>query len=272
MAEPAITVRAVHDSGTPNTPPTRYVIHATAGGRGFPRESAAGVARSTGVYFQQQIAGGSAHYIHDIAGEEHCVPENVIAWHAPPNQYSIGDEICADPSYTRAQWLDPAVWPAVHRSAVRCREVCDRYGIPKVKLSPADLLAGKHGICGHVDVSNAWHQSTHWDPGPNFPWDKYMQEVNGSTPAPPAPAPTPVTNLPTLKYGDRSAAVSHLQSFMTHTFPSYNNYPVTGLYGDLTKAGIAEFQRRVAITGPDADGSIVGPQTNAALYKFGYRV
>jgi hypothetical protein len=180
MAEPPITVRAAHDSGTPNLPPTRYVVHCTAGGRGYPRESAPGTAAATARYFATQAAGGSAHYIHDAGGdEEHCVPENVIAWHAPPNPQSIGDEICGEPTYTREQWLSDQVWPAVLASAVRCREVCDRYGIPKVKLGPADLLAGAHGVCGHVDVSNTWHQSTHWDPGPNFPWDRYMAAVNG---------------------------------------------------------------------------------------------
>jgi peptidoglycan hydrolase-like protein with peptidoglycan-binding domain len=87
-------------------------------------------------------------------------------------------------------------------------------------------------------------------------------------------APTPVdpnTSLPTLSYGQTSDAVTHLQRFMVSHFPSYNKYTPTGYYGDQTKAGIAEFQKRVGITGSDADGSIVGPRTNAALYKYGYR-
>lgn len=193
MAEPPVTVRAAHDSGTPNQTPTRYVVHCTAGGLGFPRESAAGRARGTADYFARETSGGSAHYVHDAGGaEEHCVPEAVIAWHAPPNQYSVGDEICGEPTYTRDQWLSPEVWPALQASARRCREVCDRYGIPKVKLSPADLLAGRHGICGHVDVSQAWHQSSHWDPGPNFPWDRYLAEVNGGVPVPLPPPPPAV--------------------------------------------------------------------------------
>jgi peptidoglycan hydrolase-like protein with peptidoglycan-binding domain len=59
---------------------------------------------------------------------------------------------------------------------------------------------------------------------------------------------------------------------MTRVFPSYNRYTPTGFYGDLTKAGLAEFQFRVGITGSDADGSIVGPRTTAALARFGIRV
>jgi hypothetical protein len=66
----------------------------------------------------------------------------------------------------------------VQRAAARARDLCDRYGLPLVKLTPADLLAGKHGICGHVDVSQAWHQSDHSDPNnTTFPWDRFMAEV-----------------------------------------------------------------------------------------------
>lgn len=45
----------------------------------------------------------------------------------------------------------------------------------------ADLKAGRRGICGHVDVTDAWHQSDHDDPGPWFPWDKFMAVVNGGS-------------------------------------------------------------------------------------------
>lgn len=198
MAEPPVTVRAVHDSGAGNLPPTRVVIHATNSNVGFPRGTRAGQALATARYFQLASARGSAHYIMDVAGEEHCLPDNVIAWHAPPNSRSIGIEICAEggnPSvapktYTRAQWLDPQVWPALKLAAERTWEICVRYGIPAVRLSPADLKAGKRGICGHVDVSQAFHQTDHSDPGPEFPWPEFMAAVTGGAAPAPAPAKT----------------------------------------------------------------------------------
>jgi hypothetical protein len=100
-----------------------------------------------------------------------------------------------------------------------------------------------------------------------------QREIGGGAPVPPPPPPPtdPAASLPTLSYGQTSEAVRHLQQFMVSHFPSYNKYTPTAFYGDLTKAGVAEFQRRVGITGSDADGSIVGPRTNAALYKYGYR-
>jgi hypothetical protein len=116
-----------------------------------------------------------------------------VAWHAPPNPHSIGIEICADggsaaayrknpkANYTRAQWLSPQVWPAVQRAASRTRELCDRFNIPKVQLTVAEVAAGKPGICGHVDVSEAFGMTDHSDPGPNFPWVEFMHEVNGTS-------------------------------------------------------------------------------------------
>jgi len=89
-------------------------------------------------------------------------------------------------------------------------------------------------------------------------------------------SPPPVAagaELPTLSYGMRDdARVAHLQRFLVDTFPSYaGGLPTTGNYLDQTKAVVAEFQRRAGVTGPDADGSVVGPRTNAALAGFGYR-
>jgi N-acetyl-anhydromuramyl-L-alanine amidase AmpD len=63
------------------------------------------------------------------------------------------------------------------RAATLTAEKCIAYGIPVTKIFPADLLAGKRGICGHVDVTNAWHQSDHTDPGPDFPWASFLASV-----------------------------------------------------------------------------------------------
>lgn len=212
MAEPSITVRATFSDTARggNLPVTRVVIHATAGGQGYPSESRAGVAHATALYFAGRKAGGSAHYIMDASGaEEHCVPDDVVAYHAPPNKGSIGIEICAEPSYTREQWLSPQVWPAVQAAARRARELCDRYGLPRTRLLPADLLAGQHGVCAHVDVSNAWHQSTHWDTGPNFPWPEFMAEVNAQPTPSPSPTPSEEDDMPQavttqIKTGERA--------------------------------------------------------------------
>lgn len=201
MAEPAITVRAAHDSGSPNGPINRIVIHLTAGSAVYPTTALAPAAAGTAHYFTLAATPGSAHYVHDTGtAEQHCVPDNTVAWHAPPNPRSIGQEICGDPSWSRNEFLDARVAPALIHAAARTRELCDRFGVPKVKIDAGQLLAGARGVCGHVDVSNAWHQSTHWDPGPNFPWDFYMAQVAGGTPLPPPKVPgTPL--VPAWPFG-----------------------------------------------------------------------
>lgn len=197
MAEPAITVRAAHDSGTPNTPINRIVIHLTSGSLVYPQAALAPAAAETAHYFTTEGAGGSAHYVQDAGGpEQHCVPDGTIAWHAPPNQHSIGQEICGHPSWTRAQFLDPRLAVSLDHAAARTRELCDRFGVPKVKIDAGQLAAGARGVCGHIDVSTAWHQTDHWDPGPAFPWDIYMAKVNGGTPPPPPKVPgTPLVPM-----------------------------------------------------------------------------
>jgi len=59
-----------------------------------------------------------------------------------------------------------------------------------------------------------------------------------------------------------------LQKFMIKAFPSYNQYEATGYFGDLTDAGIREFQKR---TGLEVDGK-VGPLTKAKLAEYGLKL
>jgi hypothetical protein len=56
--------------------------------------------------------------------------------------------------------------------------------VPAIKVGPSELKAGQRGICSHKDVSDAWHQSDHWDPGTGFPWTNFMALVTGGDIAP----------------------------------------------------------------------------------------
>lgn len=185
-------IQARHHGGNSNTPVTRLVIHATCPDVGYPSASKAGRAVSTAHYFAEATRPASAHYVCDIATTVQCLSEEVIGYHAPPNSHSIGIEICADGgshasfetashAYSREQWLSPQVWPAVERAAILARDICQRHRIPVRKLSTAQVKAGMSGICGHDNVSDAFHQSDHDDPGPYFPWDEFIAAVQGKT-------------------------------------------------------------------------------------------
>jgi N-acetyl-anhydromuramyl-L-alanine amidase AmpD len=119
----------------------------------------------------------SAHYNVDVDSIVQSVRENDIAYHAPPNTHSIGVEHAGYARQSRAQWLDDYGQKMLRLSAGLVAELLVKYDLPAVFLSPADLRAGKRGITTHANVSKAWGQTTHTDPGPDFPIDWYMARV-----------------------------------------------------------------------------------------------
>lgn len=82
---------------------------------------------------------------------------------------------------TAAYWNTPYTGMMLDLSAEQIAIWCHKYGIPPVRLTPADLLAGRSGICGHVDVHDAWPADTsHWDPGPAWPWAKHLALIQAA--------------------------------------------------------------------------------------------
>ena len=90
----------------------------------------------------------------------------------------------------------------------------------------------------------------------------------GAPIASPSGAGTPAT----LKQGDVGPAVERLQIWLNASYPAYSKLDTKPQrYGPQTVAAIREFQRRSGVTGSDANGTIIGPRTWAALIAAGYR-
>jgi hypothetical protein len=160
-----------HDSGNGNLPINRIVVHCTAG-------ADAKGARGTARYFQMESATGSAHAITDPNELVISAYDNVVCWHAPPNPHTLGIEICcSQDNQGKGHWDLPSHQAMLKRAAKWVAEKAKLYNVPIVRLNPDALKDGKRGICGHVDVSLAFHQSTHEDPGPYFPWATFMALV-----------------------------------------------------------------------------------------------
>lgn len=151
----------------------RIVIHCTVSptGRGW--------ARKIANYFQSANAGGSAHYVVDAYEIVKTLPESTVAYHAPPNTGSIGVELCDWQKGKPSRWEDAEHVAMLTLAAPLVRDIAEQHDIPLVWLSPADLRAGKRGVCGHVDVSRAWGRTDHGDPhmGGPFPTNKFMDMI-----------------------------------------------------------------------------------------------
>jgi hypothetical protein len=102
---------------------------------------------------------------------ENCVPYDRAAWTLRyGNTRSDNLELCGFAAWSRNEWLTNHKG-MLNFAADWARSRCLARGIPIVKLSPADVAAGKSGVIGHVDYTLGTHDGTHTDPGPGFPWD-----------------------------------------------------------------------------------------------------
>jgi len=121
----------------------------------------------------------SAHYC--VCSEEtvQCVRDRDVAWHAnQANHNGIGIEHAGYARQTAEEWMSEFNQKMLLRSAKLVARLCVEYTIPIVKLTPDDLKSKLSGICGHIDVNNAFAGGKgHVDPGQNFPWQQYLHLV-----------------------------------------------------------------------------------------------
>lgn len=181
-------IPAARHGGPTNFPIKRIVMHGTVS------PCLPGDAYQVAEMFAHSTRDASTQFVVDPGEVIRCVPDGVVAYGAPPNTGEIHVEQCdmqyARPTPTqRKRWQDVLHQQMLHRSAQLVAGLCVKYSIPIVKLSYLDLRAGKKGICGHADVSAAWHLTTHTDPGPDYPWTQFIALVKAY--AHPAPTPTP---------------------------------------------------------------------------------
>ena len=140
-----------------------------------------GVARNVAMYFHGMMPHpASAHY---VVGTEiciNCVPDNSEAYHckSPMNEISIGVEMTGYAAFTKEQWASPLVLAMLDRATSLVAYKCSEHNIDAKFINAAGLKAGIGGISFHSEVSKAWHNTDHQDPGPNFPIDFFISEVN----------------------------------------------------------------------------------------------
>ena len=152
-------------------------------------------------WFTNPNAQASAHYCVDDNSIVQCVNEGDYAWASGPtgNSNGIQIEMAGRAAQSRADWLDSYSRAMLERVAALTADICKRHGIPARVLNDSQLANGEAGITTHAAVSRVFGETDHTDPGPNFPWDFFMERVQahasgtGGSVNEPAPAPPAVS-------------------------------------------------------------------------------
>ena len=135
-------------------------------------------AEAVARWFSRPDAQVSAHYCVDADSVVQCVREEDIAWHARGgNARSIGIELAGRAGQRTRGWGDEYSVAVLARAATLAAEVCARHLVPMQWVRAAGLLRGRRGLTGHIEVSRAYHKSDHWDPGPAFPVERFVELV-----------------------------------------------------------------------------------------------
>lgn len=161
------------------------IIHTT---EGHARPSAA---EDGAAYDARRTDGTSTHFFHDSDSTVQCVHTADIAHaaHREGNRRGIHHELCTKAATTAEGWANPYHTAMLRRAARQVARDCRKWGIPVRQLSVAAVKDGQRGICGHHDVSLAFGQSTHTDPGKNFPWTEFIKLVRAEMAPPPPKEP-----------------------------------------------------------------------------------
>ena len=123
----------------------------------------------------------SAHYMVDDKEVVQSVKEADTAWAVDDqmlNQESISIEHAGYAAQSPAIWANAYSKAQLALSASLTADIAKRNKIPAVRLTPAQIVAGGSGFCGHADITAAFKiAGGHTDPGTSWPWDTYLALV-----------------------------------------------------------------------------------------------
>lgn len=164
-----------YSASRPGGPPKWIVIHSTEGSEG--KRSA----ENGAAYDQKRTDQVSAHFYADSDSVVQCVRTtdraHTAAGHG--NLWGIHIEVCGKAGQSAAQWDDAVSRATLQQVAGLCRVLRRKYPFPLIRLTAAQLKGSSMGFCRHADVTAAWGESTHTDPGPNFPWARLFSLIDG---------------------------------------------------------------------------------------------
>lgn len=223
-------------------------------------------AENVANYFKKVKA--SSHWCCDDNSRVRVVQDKDTAWTLPgANSRSLNIELAGYARQTAGDWADAYSLAMLDIAAQCAAEWVIKYGIPIRRLTDAQIRSGAKGFAGHVDVNRVYKQSSHWDPGPAFPWDYFLGRVAAFVGGGATPVVNPVTPVPPAvapNWDNRGYSMEWIASQQAKLIRlGYDLGPggADGKRGPRTATATADFQSK---NGLDPDG-IPGPLTSTAL-------
>lgn len=199
----------------------------------------------------------SSHWCVDNNSRVRVVKDEDTAWTLPgANTRSLNIELAGYARQSPAAWADQYSTDMLEIAALCCAEWCKKFNIPIRHLTFEQIRDGEKGFAGHVDVNAVYRKSTHWDPGPHFPWNYFLGRVAAHLKA----INSGTTVIEPKDQGFSFAYIAEIQKKLNKLGAKLL---VDGVLGPITVGEIKAFQKR---TGLVVDG-VPGPITNAALDK-----
>lgn len=151
----------------------RIIMHTTEGG-----PERMDFAEDVANFFAAPTTDVSAHYVTDVNSIVGCVDEKDIAFHAlGDNAQTIGIEMAGKANQTKEQWADAFSQGELKMTAQLAADICKRRNIPVRLLTDRELREHKSGFASHDAVSRVFGDDIRDDPGPHFPWDRFLTDV-----------------------------------------------------------------------------------------------
>lgn len=148
---------------------TTVVCHTAEGAR---------TAADLGAFFANPASGVSSHVGIDDTGNTvwEYVRRDWKSWtQANANPWCVSAELCAFAAWSPGEWANHENMLA--NCAAWIAEEAAAFGIPIVRLTPAQAQAGTPGVCQHRDLGSMG--GNHSDCGDGFPFDQVLDMAAG---------------------------------------------------------------------------------------------